>query len=49
MKGGELNETPPQFSWVPNQVGKLEKQKKGWGGGKKKGLQAYGIQAPCKV
>ena len=47
MKGGELNETPPQFSWVPNQVGKLKKQKKG--GGEKKGLQAYGIRAPCKV
>ena len=48
MKGGELNETPPQVSWVPNQVGKLEKQKRE-GGGEKKGLQAYGIQAPCKV
>ena len=35
MKGGELNETPPQFSWVPNQVGKLKKQKKGGGGGEK--------------
>jgi len=31
MKGGELNETPPQFSRVPNQVGKLEKTEKGGG------------------
>jgi len=32
MKGGELNETPPQVSWVPNQLGK-PKKKKGGGGG----------------